>query len=461
MEGEVVNRLGVFSMCCLLLVLSACGGGGGGTPWPAPQAGALTASAAGTAGVVYGPPGAADAGSPVRTPGAVVVQGTAQADGSFTLRIDPHPAQIVVAYVKQGLERTQTVQFVDLSNRVTKPLFSTGAAPNDMLLAGADIYVANSLDNTVVRYSLAGAVQATASFPQYASPSFLALTADRLWVVANGDNTLSAYDAQTLNPIAGAAFTFADPAAAFIGPSQPAVAGAQVFVPRNQILTFAPTAYGPGRLSVCDTATAAQSELATTGLNAQYCAVDSARSLLYVVCTGEIQFDEQYVPHAAGDSTFEIFDLAQGLAPVASLNLGPVGAGRIALSPDGAAAYLGNGLNGNVYKVDLGSRGVARGADNPIVLTGEYTYVSDLAFTPDGRFLLAASFNTDELYVIDPATDAVHPGPYLAPFDLSLAPDMLAGCANVEVGARPGQPGKYDAYVLYAVGNAVARVELY
>lgn len=443
------------------MFLAACGGGGAPLV-PPPAAGVLLAtSAGGTLGAIYGAPGTADPGSAVRTTGAAAVQSTALADGSFTLRVDPHPPQLGVVFFSQGVERMQTVIFVELASRVTKPLFSTGAAPNDMLLGEAGLYIANSLDNTVVRYSLAGAAQATAGFPQYASPSFLALDGASLWVVANGDNSVTAYEAQTLQPLADGAYIIADPAAAFIGPSQPAVAGGRVFVPRNQILTFAPTSYGPGKLSVIDTAGAAPTEITTAGRNAQYCAVDTTRNLLYVVCTGEIQFDEQFRPHAEGDSTFEAYDIAHDLALVYSVNLGPVGAGRIALSPDGASAFLGNGLNGNVYQLDLDSRGVVHGAANPIALTAEYTYISDLAFTPDGRFLLAASFNTDEMYVIDPATGAVNPGPYLAPFDLSLAPDMLAGCANVELGARPGQPGKYDAYVLYAVGNAVARVELF
>lgn len=40
---------------------------------------------------------------------------------------------------------------------------------------------------------------------------------------------------------------------------------------------------------------------------------------------------------------------------------------------------------------------------------------------------------------------------------------MLSAPARSRAGFNPrgGQPGKYDAYVLYAVGNAVARVELF
>ncbi|MCH7472155.1 hypothetical protein IIA79_04300 [bacterium] len=135
--------------------------------------------------------------------------------------------------------------------------------------------------------------------------------------------------------------------------------------------------------------------------------------------------------------------------------------GTPSVSADGAIAYIGNALSGNLYKVDLESFVVLRGEDSPIVLTDEYTFISDVTFTPDGKYVLATSFNTDELYVIDPATDTVNPGPYPGPFDLSLDPELLAGCVNVEVAPKPGDPGRYSAFVLYAVGNAVARVDLF
>jgi len=279
--------------------------------------------------------------------------------------------------------------------------------------------------------------------------------------VANGDNTVTALDATALTTITGQDYAILDPAAMFIGPSQPAVYAGCVYIPRNQILAFAPTVYGDGKLTRIDTLTGTLSDLATSGRDPQYCAVDPARGLLYVVCTGEIQFDEQYHPHAQSHSMLDVFDVAASPTLAASVDLGLIGAGRIALSPDGNTAYLANALNGNLYKVDLAARTVLRGASNPIVLTSTYTYISDVEFTPDGRWLLATSFNTDELYVIDPAIDEVNAGPYLAPFNLALAPDLLAGCAKVQIGAQAGAPGKYSAYVLYAVGNAVARVDMF
>ena len=138
-----------------------------------------------------------------------------------------------------------------------------------------------------------------------------------------------------------------------------------------------------------------------------------------------------------------------------------IGAGRIAVAPDGTRAYLGNSLSGNLYSVDLGAETVLHGAGDPLVLTEELTYIADVAYTPDGKYILAISFNTDELYVIDAATDELNPGPYPAPFDLALDPELMAGVANIEIDPAPRSDGGYDVYVLYGVANAVAKIALF
>jgi hypothetical protein len=43
---------------------------------------------------------------------------------------------------------------------------------------------------------------------------------------------------------------------------------------------------------------------------------------------------------------------------------------------------------------------------------------------------------------------------------MSLDPELIAGCANVEIDPTPRADGGYNAYVLYGVANAVAKVEL-
>jgi len=471
---------GIASVVCFLVVLafSASCQSGGGLPEPAPaDVWCVFDQTVASHATAYAGPGTADPDSRVWFGWTVddiysaMGHGSyAKADGSFAVTVGwpstnsayKHPDGGVVRYTVNGHNVDADVQWVDQASLIMKPLFSTGAGPNDMLYGDGGLYIANSMDNTAVRYGLDGAVLSQEGFAQAASPSYLALGAGALYTTCNGTNELVSRGAPDLTASAAQAVQFDAAGAAFLGPAQPALLPSGVIaVALNNITGFSPTVYGTGELAFADFGRPSEVDVLALphGVNAQYVAYDATRELLYVVCAGDIQFDESFVPHATGDAYLEVVDpLAQSV--VDSINLGPIGAGRIALSPDVSCAYFGSALSGNVYKVDLASRSVLRGADDPITVTDEYTFISDLAFSPDGHWLLATSFNTDELYVIDPATDEVNPAPYVAPFDLSLDPQLLAGCVNVEVDPTPRADGGYNAYVLYAVANAVAKVEL-
>lgn len=347
----------------------------------------------------------------------------------------------------------------EMESAVHHQFFSTGLGPNDMLYHTGSLYIANSMDNTVTRHSLDGELLATSQFNEFASPSYLGLggLTNRLLVTSNGENrfwTLSLDDLSGYSPSAppNISENFA-----FLGPGQPLYFKSRFLVPYAMIETFNPTVYANTSVKVTpEFAAQLLPNIPLEGKNAQFGAVDRKNNMYYFVSTGEIQFDEFWTPYADSDSFLTAF--GHGDSP---LNLGPIGAGRIAISPDGTTAYLGNSLNGNLYMVDLTNMEMLRGENNPIVLTTEYTFISDVAFTPDGKYLLATSFNTDELYVIDAVTGEVNPGPYPAPFDLSLDPELLAGAANVEVASDGSHPGKYSAYVLFGVANTVARVDLF
>jgi hypothetical protein len=451
-------------LACLLAacaLLASCSGGGGIDPLvPPPQPSEFVAILHGGSLVrIHSAGSGLNAGTAVTVTGAATGAGEVTGTGhlSFDTQLTGAPdGQVVVHYEDLGVQFSTPVEITTLAGRVTAPLFSTGAGPNDMEYGNGSLYIANSMDNTVVRYGLDGAVLATAQFPESSSPSYVTLSEGKLWVVRNGDNTVTALDADNLAELPGQDYAIDGGGAAFTGPSKPAVLGGEVFVPRNQVATFAPTTYGTGMVSVLNGGS--QSEFATTGLNPQFAAFEEATGMLYVTCSGDIQFDENFMPFPASDSYLERFPRGDtGVA--AALNLGEIGAGRIALA--GNAAYIGNSLSGNLYKADLEQWAVERGEGNPIALTSEFTFISDVAVVQGGDYLLATSFNTDELYVISTADDSVNPGPYPEPFDLALDPELLAGAANVEVAPDPQRPGHYAAYVLYGVGNAVAKVELF
>jgi len=462
-----MTRLFLTAVLLLALIGSSCGSG---AARPALPIGEIVAvRTAGGEGVLWGPPGAADPATEVQVDGTSMA-GTVRSDGSFRLRFDSLPETMTVRYLRGGVQRQAVITATALDARVTARVCSTGSGPNDMLYFGGWLFVANALDNTVTRYTPAGEGAGQFGLPQAASPSYLGIGADGfLAVVCNGSNTVVPLDASSLTRLYAPDLDYAlsDPGIAFPCPSQPAVVGRQIFLPCSEIATFAPTTYAPGKLRWLDYTPAPGAppdahEFITTGLNPQFTAYDAQSQRLYVVSSGDIQFDESFVPHAQSDSYLDVYSFAGGaLVHEDALDLGLVGAGRIALSPDGHTAYIGNSLDGGLYRVDLQAMQVLRGAANPITLTASFTFISDVAYTPDGRWVLATSFNTDELYVLDPATDEVNPGPYPGPFSLSIDPHLLAGCANVEVTPRAGSSGKYDAYVLLGVANAIARVELF
>jgi len=473
-----VKLLTAIALVFWSLTCIACQGGGS-TPNPEPAKSNILAVSSASILRVYCAQSSADPGTKAQVISPYFGQATVDENGGFTINIDlpqttARPSQVAgevnLNYTVNGVVQLAKVPVTRLSSQVTTPLFTTGAGPNDMVFGNDSLYVANSLDNTVVRYGLDGGVLGTITYEEGASPSYLALHGNNLYISANGENTLNAFEADTFHWAndPGVAATYGDEELAFLGPGQPIANDRYVWLPLASIVSFNPTVYeeSPFVELVDFYLFGAHGGYALEyGLNPQFGIFDFTRGWLLIVATGDIQFDENWQPFAASNSFIEARSFSDELDAVypeyPNIDLGPVGAGRIALHETSGIAFLGNSLNGHLYKVNTVSGDILRGADNPIVLTTEFTFISDVAYSPDGKYVLAASFNTDELYVIDAATDEVNPGPYPAPFDLSLDPELLAGCANVEIDPTPRADGGYDAYVLYGVANAVAKVELF
>jgi DNA-binding beta-propeller fold protein YncE len=344
---------------------------------------------------------------------------------------------------------------------VTPNLFATGAAPNDIEFAGGKLYVANSLDNTLTVYTPAGASAGSFTFAQGASPAFLITSSTHIWAVSNGDNTVTQLPLDLGGPHLDNV-THLIGTASFIGPADGAFVDPVLYVPRNEIAAFGPTTYGPGLFSLVPAGSTDAFDFHTVGKNPQAAVYDPAAKRLYIVTAGEIQFDSEFHPSATTDSFLEAYDVTVPFEPtlVGQANLGLVGANCVALAPGGEFAYLGNSLNGNLYKVQLSDLSVVRGLANPIALTAQFTFISDVKFRADGRYLFATSFNTDELYVIDVQSDTASPVPYPAPLDLNPS-EFLAGALRMVVapGVAAGSTGRI--YIVMSVANSVAAVDLY
>jgi len=466
----------LFTLLSLLaLIAFASCGGGNGQPDPGETGTDILAVLTDEVLRVHCDASNADPGSTVQLVRPYFGQDTADALGGFTITVElatataSHQAsqatdEAHINYVEAGETMLAITPIVAYGSLVTAPLFSTGSAPNDMVFGNDSLYIANSLDNTVVRYGLDGTALATANYNEYASPSYLGLGDTTLYVLTNGDNNLYAHNADDLAATGlteslSSVLDGDEANAAFPGPGVPACGNAVLYIPLSMIYAFdALTEYTTSYVLQYTNSGALSKVDSLSGKNGICCVMNPATDDLLATSAGEIQFDEFWAPYATTDS---YLDIIKSGADNQALNLGQIGAGRIAVAPGGSRAFIGNSLSGNLYSVDLEAETVLHGADDPIVLTEEFTYIADVAYTPDGKYILAASFNTDEVYVIDAATDEINPGPYPAPFDLALDPELMAGAANIEIDPTPRADGGYDAYVLYGVANAVAKIALF
>ncbi len=452
----------------IALNCAACGGGNGnGQPQPQPSEIHALYAVDGSVRVSAGP-GSADPSSPVEIIGGGQGGGSASQDGSFSFDAQVAtgsgpPSTLTVGYSRSSMPLTAIVVIGSQSSLISLNSFSTGAGPNDLLYANSSLFVASSLDNSVVRYGLDGTEYASQLFAEFSSPSHLAADLTHLYCVSNGSNRLTRMSLNDLsfNAIQDV-FQLSDPAAVFIGPAAPAVYDDRVYVPRSQVLEFPefgsgdPTTYGSGLFTEVDFRSVAPTgqDFKCIGHNPQFVAYNSARNLLVVVSGGELNFTADFTPYVSTSSYLEFYSTGRQVELLDSLELGMIGAGAIAFSGDGGTAYLGNSINGNLYKVDIAGRQVLRGESSPIVLTAEFTYISDVELSADGRYLLATSFNTDELYIVPTATDTPGTGPYPGPLDMSQGSDLLAGAAALEL------DGNGHAWVLNGLANSVNRIDL-
>jgi DNA-binding beta-propeller fold protein YncE len=412
-------------------------------------------------------PGSADAGTSASITEGGSGSGTVASDGSFSFDATAgaigQGAQLTTSYIHDGFMFSTKSSIILPDSLISLNAFSTGSAPNDLLFANDSLYVANSLDNSVVRHDLAGSILASASFPQYSSPSYLVAGAEALFAVLNGSNVIARLTALDLaHNEESDSFPLIDSSAVFIGPAAPAFHNGHLYVPRSEVLAFAEfgsgnrSTYGPGLFTDVNFAAAAPTgeSWASVGSNPQYAVFNEPLDLLLIVSGGELNFSADFTPYVSSPSYLELYSVDGDITLLGQVSLGLSGAGAIAISPDGRTAYLGNSLNGNLYKVDIDNRTVLRGLDNPIILTEAFTYISDVELTSDGRQVLATSFNTDELFIFPSATDTPGTGAYPEPLDMSQGQDLLAGAAGVEL------DGQGHVYVLNAIANSVNRITL-
>ncbi|MCD6118388.1 hypothetical protein J7K50_00925 [bacterium] len=350
----------------------------------------------------------------------------------------------------------------ELAGAVTLNAFATGDAPSRFVVYNHSVYTLNSFGNTMSVHSADDYSEvATVSFPVGAGPYDVVFGGDTAYICGNGSNAVYRYSAGNAEiddeTVSLATAETAD--YAFIGPGDMAVVGGKLYVPLSGMVSFGdaangiPAEYGPGRVAVIDLAGFSLEGFIDTGfVNPTVCSAGIGGAL-YIVCTGELQFDESYMPSAGSDGGLVIYNTVSDEIAY-SINLGRTLPSAF-IAFNATEGFIGSNLKGEIYRVRLDTGAVMRGPDDPITVTQEFTYIS--GFTGlQGLGVLAGSFNTDEVYFIDPTDDSVSKAPFSEPFSFSESDTFFGGLADIAL-YESGDIRK--VFVLMGIANQVGVID--
>jgi len=328
-----------------------------------------------------------------------------------------------------GLSETLSVLRVEdgPSFRLYDDVALTDSAINQTVACNQEIYAVCSLSNSVVVYDDDLNVLREVSVGEGVNPMAMAITEDdQAWISGFLSNdvrlislaagtppedrvqaVIAMPDNDELPHDAGVHQTWARP-------NGVASAAGRLFVALSNLeAKFVPG--GPGQLAVIDPARRQIVEIITLeGRDPIGLALDDARQLVWVVSAGDYDPGQGF----AGNGLLEGIDV-QSFEPVERI---AVDGAPFEVLPDGQdRAYLGNGMDGRLLVVDL-----KEGRQLPSVdlrqekgPTG-LSFISALAQDPAGR-LYVTDFNSDRLYVLDPARDLE----VIASFTANDGPDTL------------------------------------
>lgn len=312
-------------------------------------------------------------------------------------------AQRVV--VVNGLSSAMSVVDLGLPPSVTDHFGGNtlGPSANRVVVRGSEAFVVNSgtfgsAQNASIQVIdlASGALLRTIPLPDGDSPWTMAFV-----------NDFKAYVTNWLSD----SVTVIDPrlsgSAAIVGriqlPATSAPEGIVVYGGRaytaNTGLDFGTFLYGPGTVSVIDTATdtlvdadgdpsnGENTPVFLSGVNAQDLAVDASGDL-WVVCTGDWW---------SVFGSVDIVDLGS-LTTEATI---PVGGSPGAIALGKEIALLGDGAAAQLFAVHLASRTVLNGPANPIPLSATpWSFVPDIVFDRRGEVAYALSFLDDRVFEI-------------------------------------------------------------
>jgi hypothetical protein len=244
----------------------------------------------------------------------------------------------------------------------------------------------------------------------------------------------------------------------FAAPEGVIAAGDRVFVANaNFAYQGSSLQYGTGFVTVVDADGAAvMNRIPLPFRNPQEVAV--ADGTIWVLCSGETTWDPEestvVVRTSGGLAGIDIASADTAAGPSRVIPI-PTEAGSFVGYPSGLmirgeTAWVASGTTAALFKVDLASGVVERGADDPVMLASEAGQNTTAIGSGPGNLMVAGLFNDDLVMLVDPETMNAVDSPW----------------ASAEV----GQPGQLDGildiesdgqwvYLLFGLANQIARFD--
>jgi hypothetical protein len=429
-------------------VIGGCeeGGGGGSGFTPTGRIVAVAERSDSNTVQVGGPKGSATPGSTVEITDldtGEVKTTTVGDDGSFVEGFRASTEDTFRVIVEEdGIDETIGVSII--RDAVERSISRLGSVPTAIEIRGSRAYVLNGFSDNIQIFDLTTNPPeqiGTIVLPVGSDPIAIAFLDDTRAYVANLiGQSVALVNVVTLQCETIIARTGGDfrpcqnvflAAGAFEDPSGVAVSNGKVYVTNGNLDSFFEP-QGNGFITVISVETnQVVRRIDSTGQGTG--GITATNGRLYVVNSGDPDFDSatgEFFCDPNSVQSIDIidprFDSVVGSIPIPLSDNNPFACNpnRLKPTPDGRFGYLGSGLTGVLFKVDLQNNTLIRGADNPIVVTStdglDATF--DVEVRDDGLAFIAL-FNSDRIAVMDTSDDSLNPFPFIAPFPAGLRAD--------------------------------------
>ncbi len=392
---------------------------------------------------IAAPPGWAAKETEVRVsvPGDLPRRILSLTDGSFLYRFaGTIETTATVTWIDPGsAKHEETLAVTAPEDTIDRDIASAGLYANRMTANEDVVWVVNSGDDELASYDIETLQPGgtAVSAPQYSNPweaAFGEGSTGLLTTLFGGVFKFDTVTGNTTDVGAGGFRPFASPNGAII-------VGDAGWVTNPNPVSYFPTEFGQGWVSRIDLSgdPHVEGENHTPWLNPQHVISDGTN--IYVSCSGTIDFAPPDYLATALDAG-GVLAINQDGGMLNSYELGMCGPGPMALSPNGAFLYVGSGVSGSLFRIDLLAEEVLNDAANPIVLDNfPGTFISFIEVSPTG-LMACGSFNTDTIHFVDSLTGEVDPFPFFEPVSIDGGnPDTYYGPQDAVFISRGGEKG--------------------